>query len=130
MFKQKDEPKTAWMHPRSRHWHLIMRGANCWSDHQMLRSKVTFRIRQNTTGKGQVSRPSPTLQNYVPSYTGRVLSRRWIALSPNVGEKINSTPDEEWAALQQIVYNTAKTYLGKPDGNQVRPQPPRASDSF
>ena len=30
-------------------------------------------------------------------------------------EKENSTPDEEWAALQHVVYNTAKTYLGKPD---------------
>ena len=30
-------------------------------------------------------------------------------------EKENSTPDEEWEALQQVVYNTAKTYLGKPD---------------
>ena len=30
-------------------------------------------------------------------------------------EKENSTPDEEWAALQQVVYNTVKTYLGKPD---------------
>ena len=30
-------------------------------------------------------------------------------------EKGNSAPDEEWAALQQVVYNTAKTYLGKPD---------------
>ena len=25
------------------------------------------------------------------------------------------TPDEEWAALQQVVYNTAKTYLVKPE---------------
>ena len=23
MFKQKDERKTIWMHPRSRHWHMI-----------------------------------------------------------------------------------------------------------
>ena len=64
MFKQKDERKTTWMHHRSRHWHMIdfiitrcrdkmdihstqfMRGANCWIDHQMLRSKVAFRIRQ------------------------------------------------------------------------------------
>ena len=47
MFKQKDERKTTWLHPRSRHWHMIdfvimrcrykmdihstraMRGANC-----------------------------------------------------------------------------------------------------
>ena len=30
-------------------------------------------------------------------------------------EKENSTSDEEWKALQQVVYNTVKTYLGKPD---------------
>ena len=30
-------------------------------------------------------------------------------------ENKSSTPDEEWAALQQVVYNTAKTHLGKPD---------------
>ena len=62
MFRQNDECKTTWMHPRSRHWHMIdfiitwcrgkmdihstraMRGTNCWTDHQMLRSKVAFRI--------------------------------------------------------------------------------------
>ena len=36
-------------------------------------------------------------------------------LSPQWEEKENSTPDEEWAALQQVVYNTAKTYLSKPE---------------
>ena len=36
-------------------------------------------------------------------------------LLPNGKEKESSTPDEEWAGLQQVVYNTAKTYLGKPD---------------
>ena len=30
-------------------------------------------------------------------------------------EKESSTPNEEWAVLQQVVYNTAKTYIGKPD---------------
>ncbi|KAK2163536.1 hypothetical protein NP493_1457g00020 [Ridgeia piscesae] len=30
-------------------------------------------------------------------------------------EQESSTPDEEWAALQQVAYNTAKTYLGNPD---------------
>ena len=32
-------------------------------------------------------------------------------------EKESSTPDEEWEAWQQVVYNTAKTYLGKPHIN-------------
>ena len=64
MFKQKDECKTTWKHPRSGHWHMIdfiitrcqdkmdinstraMRGGNCRPDRQILRSKVAFRIRQ------------------------------------------------------------------------------------
>ena len=75
MFKQKDERKTTWMHPRSKHWHMIdfiitrcrdkmdihstrvMRGANCWTDHQMLRSKVAFRIRQKRNRQG-TSKPT------------------------------------------------------------------------
>ena len=74
-FKQNDERKTTWMHPRSRHWHMIdfiitscrdkmdshstqaMRGANCWTDHQTLRSKVDFRIRQKHNKKG-ASKPT------------------------------------------------------------------------
>ena len=80
MFKQKDKRKTTWMHPRSRHWHIIdfiitrcrdkfdihsiraTGGANCWTAYQMLRSKVAFRIRQKHN-KGKVSRPSSTHQN-------------------------------------------------------------------
>ena len=75
MFKQKDEHKTTWMHPRSRHWHMIdfiitrcrdkmdihrtqaMHGANCWTDHQMLRSEVAFRIRQKHNRQG-TSKPT------------------------------------------------------------------------
>ena len=30
-------------------------------------------------------------------------------------EKENSTPDEECATTHQVVYNTANTYVGKPD---------------
>ena len=30
-------------------------------------------------------------------------------------EKESTTPYEDWAALQQVVYNTAHIYLGKPD---------------
>ena len=71
IFKQKDERKTTC----SRHWHMIdviitrcrdkmdihstrsMRGANCWTDHQMLRLKVAFRIRQKHNMQG-TSKPT------------------------------------------------------------------------
>lgn len=61
-FLLKSKYKIPWMHPRSRHWHLIgyiktrksdlqnfrltkaMRGAECWTDHILLRSSVMFKI--------------------------------------------------------------------------------------
>ena len=133
MFKQKDERTTTWMHPRSKHWHMtdfiitrcrdkmdihstrVMCGANCWTDHQMLRTKVAFRIRQKHNRQGT---NKPTKLNTAKLST---ISRResfeqeMDSALAQWEEKENSTSDEEWAALQQVVYNTAKTYLGKPD---------------
>ena len=75
MFKHKDERKTTGMHPRSIHWQVTdfiitrcrdmmdihstraMRGANCWTDYQMLRSKVAVRIRQKHNRQG-TSKPT------------------------------------------------------------------------
>lgn len=63
LFRMPDKYKTTWMHPRSKHWHLIdyiitrrrdipqvhitrvMRGANCWTDHVLLVSKQKLRLR-------------------------------------------------------------------------------------
>ena len=55
--------RTSWMHPRSKHWHLIdyvivrrsdrqdvrvtksMCGAECWTDHRLIVSKINIRIK-------------------------------------------------------------------------------------
>ena len=70
MFKRKDAHKTTWTHPRSQYGHMIdfiitrcrdkmdicstrtMRGANCGTDHQMLRSRFIFSIRKKHNQKG------------------------------------------------------------------------------
>lgn len=62
MFRLPAKYKTTWMHPRSRHWHLIdyaivrqqnisqvlitrvMRGANCWTDHRLVVTKLRIRL--------------------------------------------------------------------------------------
>ena len=61
-FHQKNKYKGTWQHPRSRHWHMIdyvivhrldlqdllqvqaMRGAECWTDHHLVRAKMEFNI--------------------------------------------------------------------------------------
>ena len=118
--------------PRSRHWHMIdfiitgcrdkmdihstrvMRGANCWTDHQMLRSKVDFRIRQKHNRQG-ISKPTKlnTAKRSTSSH-GESFEQEMDSALAQWEDKENSIPDEEWAALQQVVYNTAKIYIGKP----------------
>ena len=71
----------------------------------MLRSKVAFRIRQKHNRQGT---NKPTKLNTAKLST--------ISHMESFEQEMDSsTPDEEWAALQQVVYNTAKTYIGKPD---------------
>ena len=62
-FQLRDMHKTSWMHPRSKHWHLIdyvivrrrdlnevqitraMRGAECSTDHRLIRSTLRLTVR-------------------------------------------------------------------------------------
>lgn len=70
-FQLKDAHKTTWMHPRSKHWHQIdfiickqrdlqdfnitrtMRGAECYTDHLLLRSKVKLHIKRKRRPQGK-----------------------------------------------------------------------------
>ena len=133
MFKQKDKRKTTSMHPRSRHWHmidfiitrcrdkmdihstLVMRGANCWTDDQMLWSKVAFRIRQKHNRQGTSNPTKLNIAKLSTTNHRESFEQEMDSALAQWEENEYSTPDEEWAALQQVVYNTAKTYLGKPD---------------
>ena len=62
VFRLPTRRKTTWMHPRSKHWHLIdyvivrrkdrqdvrvtktMCGTDCWTDHRLVVSKLNLRI--------------------------------------------------------------------------------------
>ena len=145
--KQNDECKTTWMHPRSKHWHMIdfiitrcrdkmdihstrvMRGANCWTDHQML----TFRIRQKPN-RQVTSKPTKLNTAKLNTIRHRESFEQEMGSALAQWEECeSSTPNEEWVALQQVVYNTAKTYIGKPDRKHQEwfvPERPRATDSY
>jgi len=62
LFQLKHKHKTTWMHPRSKYWHLlyyilvkavdlqdvqmtrVMSGAECWTDHRLVRTSLRIRI--------------------------------------------------------------------------------------
>lgn len=68
MFRLPTRNKTSWMHPRSRHWHLIdyvitrakdrrdvrltkaMCSADCWTDHHLIISRLNFFIQPKAPG--------------------------------------------------------------------------------
>ena len=151
MFKQKGKRKTTWMHPRSRHWNMIdfiitrcrdkmdihstrvMRGANCWTDHQMLRSKVAFRIRQKHNRQGTTK---PTKLN---TATLSVISHRETFLAgdgqcscPMAGEgKLNTRRGMGSSAAGRVQhsYDISWQTRHKPSG-LFRPKLPGAIDSY
>ena len=61
-FVENNQYKGTWQHPRARHWHMIdydivrrrdlqdlhqvraMRGAECWTDHRLVRAKMELKI--------------------------------------------------------------------------------------
>jgi len=63
LFRQRNQRKATWMHPRSKHWHMldyvitrscdvadvhltcVMRGAECWMDHRVVVSKFQLKLR-------------------------------------------------------------------------------------
>ena len=71
VFKLPNRNKTSWMHPRSKHWHLIdyvivrrtdrqdvrvtktMCGADCWTDHRLVVSKLKLRIQPARRPQGK-----------------------------------------------------------------------------
>ena len=149
MFKQKDERKTTssfetLAYDRLHHHEVsdkmdihstrVMRGANCCTDHQMLRSKVAFIIRQKHNNRQESNKPTKlnTAKLSIISHRESFEQEMDSALA-QWEEKENSTPDEEWAALQQVVYNTVKDIYWQARQKKaglVRPQRPGATYSY
>lgn len=70
VYRQPNRNKATWMHPRSKQWHMIdyvivrrkdrqdvrstkaMCGADCWTDHRLLVSKMSIRVRPSRRPQG------------------------------------------------------------------------------
>ena len=128
MFKQKDAHKITWTHPRSRHGHMInfiitrcrdkmdicstrtMRGANCVTDHQMLRSRFIFSIRRKHNQKGAMKPVKLNTSKLRNTNHAESLVQEMDNVLAQSSED-NDTPC--WTSFQQVVYDAAKASLGK-----------------
>ena len=123
--------RTSWMHPRSKHWHLIdyvlvrkrdrqdvrvtksMCGAECWTDHRLIVSKLNVRIQPKRRPQGNPTKKKLNVAKLSNHDTKK-------SLVSTLDERINSLPldsediEANWATLRDTVYNTASEILGPP----------------
>lgn len=129
IFQQKDRLKTTWMHPRSKHWHLldyvlvrqqdlkdvlntrVMPSAECHTDHRLLRCKLKLQFKPKPKKKG-----NPTKKLNVGSLCREEVKAKFqtdlqqkLAESPCIDDP---TPDTLWENLKSAILKTSEEVLG------------------
>lgn len=126
-FRQANKYKNTWMHPRSKQWHLIdfvitrqrdskdvlitkaMRGADCWTDHRLVRAKLNIHIVPHHRKRPKIIRQAfditklSTLHQEFQDH----LDGRLETTGPLTGG-----PEEKWAIFKEAVTESAKAVLG------------------
>ena len=129
MFQQPNRNKTTWMHPRSKHWHLLdyvivcksdrcdirvtkaVCGATCWTDHKLVISKVNLQIHPKRRPQGKKAakrlnvaklKSSESRNKFIHSLDSKL----------NDGAIAHGDVEEEWKKLRDAVYSTAAECLG------------------
>ena len=121
--------RTSWMHPRSKHWHLIdylitrakdnhdvrvtkaMCGADCWTDHRLIISKLKFRIQPPRRPQGKKASKRLNTNKLLLESVSQKLSEDLD--SKLTGVTFNNTDlNENWSALRDVVYQTSLEHLG------------------
>ncbi|KAI5745635.1 hypothetical protein M8J76_012983 [Diaphorina citri] len=132
MFKQKAKFKNTWQHPRSKEWHTIdyvltktdyirnalrcrvMRGAECSTDHRMIRADFKMKPKKHRkTKKGDPKLDMSLLktQEYVGKYQSKletIMSSEFHQIQEN-----QTTVEEEWNLFKHAHVEAAKHTLPK-----------------
>lgn len=129
LFQLPNRNKTTWMHPRSKHWHLLdyvitrkkdrqdvcvtkaMCGAECWTDHRLVISKLRLHIRPKRRPQGK---KPPRKLNTSKLKVGSTVDDLIRDLNSKLTDLHfgNASIEEEWAALRDLVYNASLDLLG------------------
>ena len=128
VFQLPTRQKTTWMHPRSKHWHLIdyvltrqrdrqdvrvtkaMCGAECWTDHRLIVTKLKLRICPSRRPQGsQIPKKLDIGRLSDPSVKEVLSSEMTKAL-----ENFTFTQDVErdWESLKDLTYSCATNVIG------------------
>ena len=131
VFRLPNRNKTSWMHPRSKHWHLIdyvivrrtdrqdvkvtktMCGADCWTDHRLVVSKLNLRIQPARRPQGK---KAPKRLD-VSKLNKDSMRQDFLTDICNQLDAMNLSsedPEENWTVFHKKVLSSAASTLGHP----------------
>ena len=128
-FRLADKFKTSWMHPRSKHWHLIdyiivrradlrdvlitraMRGAEGWTDHRLIRSKVRLCYKPPRRANHKI----PTRLAFAKLITSNQIQQQFNSDFAAVSLDPAASIDDHWQNLAQSLHKIAERVVGKPE---------------
>ena len=131
VFRLPNRNKTSWMHPRSKHWHLIdyvivrrtdrqdvkvtktMCGADCWTDHRLVVSKLNLRIQPARRPQGK---KAPKRLD-VSKLNKDSMRQDFLTDICNQLDAMNLSsedPEENWTVFHKTVLYSAASTLGHP----------------
>ena len=129
VFRLPHRNRTSWMHPRSKHWHLIdyvitrrrdrqdvrvtkaMCGADCWTDHRLIMSKLNMCIQPKRRPQGKKA----TKRLNVARLQVDPIKQSLCEELEDKLEQLNFNPtnvEENWTAFRDLLYTTSTEHLG------------------
>ena len=129
VFKHKDVHKVTWMHPRSKHWHMLdyiitrhqdlseildtraMRGADCWTDHVLLRCKARFAVHKPVRKKPSCIKRKFDVSRLKCTGIQSELQEKLCELLPALPVDTD-TAEHAWTVFRDAVFSAAETALG------------------
>jgi hypothetical protein len=130
IFRLPTRNKTTWMHPRSKHWHLIdyvivrrrdrqdvrvtkaMCGADCWTDHRLVVSKVKFKVQPPRRPQGFKAPKRVNIAKLKQGDTAQSLSEAMDSQMESLDPESQDV-EASWTSFRDLVYSTASDILGK-----------------
>jgi exonuclease III len=129
VFQQKDSLKTTWMHPRSKHWHLldyilvrqrdlndvlltrVMPSAECHTDHRLVRCKLKLSFKPKPKKRGPNKKKFHLAMLRHPQVEADFQAGLEATLV-NSNNTPCTTPESLWNQLKTAVLQTSEAILG------------------
>ena len=133
-FYQPDKNYYTWMHPRSKHFHLLdyvvthrvdirevlstkaMRGTEWSSDHYMVRTKLRLRLQTKARKTSGKTPEKLNISKLIKPELQRCLATDITSALESKEHESTETPDVEnlWKEMKETMYATAQDVLGHP----------------